>query len=152
MNNPGLKVKGKKFVYRTNIKMTGMGKGIINSTDKPPLEISTPVEFGGKPATWTPEEFMLASVDACLMTTFSYYADKKGLEIISYESSAKGVIELVETRYQFSGITLKPKLKIKSGDDINKANNLLKISKESCFISNSLNFKINLEPEIESVY
>ena len=150
MNKPKFKVRGKRFIYKTGIKMTGKGKGIIDSVDKPSIKLTTPVEFGGIPSTWTPEELMLASVNACLMTTFSYYANKKGLETISYESFSEGIIELVEARYQFSRITLKPKLKIKSKEDIDKASNLLKISKEGCFVSNSLNFDIMLEPEIET--
>ncbi|MEA2015830.1 MAG: OsmC family protein [Actinomycetota bacterium] len=150
MNKPKFKVRGKRFIYRTSIEMTGKGKGIIDSADKPSIELSTPVESGGILSTWTPEELMLTSVNACLMTTFSYYASKKGLEALSYESFSEGVIELVETRYQFSRITLKPKLKIKSIEDIDKANNLLEISKEGCFVSNSLNSEIILEPEIEA--
>jgi organic hydroperoxide reductase OsmC/OhrA len=149
MDNSGVRVRGKRFIYTTNIKMTGKGRGIIESTDKHPIELTTPVEFGGIPATWTPEELMLASVNACLMTTFSYYANKKGLETVSYESFAEGVIELVDIKYQFSKITLKPKLKIKSADDLDKAKNLLEISREGCFVSNSLNSEIILDPEIE---
>ncbi len=151
MSNPRVKVKGKRFIYRTNLEMTGKGKGVIDSADKTPIEITTPVEFGGIPATWTPEELMLASVNACLMTTFSYYASKRGLKTISYESSAEGIIELVKIKYQFSRITIKPKVRVGSRDDVETVESLLKISKEGCFVSNSLNFGIILEPEIESV-
>jgi len=151
MNNSGVRVKGKRFIYTTNLKMTGKGRGTIESTDKHPIELTTPVEFGGIPATWTPEELMLASVNACLMTTFSYYANRKGLETVCYESFAEGIIELVDIKYQFSKITLKPKLTIKFADDLDKAKNLLEIAREGCFVSNSLNSEIILDPEIEIV-
>jgi organic hydroperoxide reductase OsmC/OhrA len=96
MNDYKVKVKGKRFIYRTNIKLTGKGEGIIESGNKPSIELSTPVEFGGKPGVWTPEELLVASVNACIMTTFSYYAGKRGFKFISYESSSEGIIELVE--------------------------------------------------------
>lgn len=151
MNDYKVKVKGKRFIYRANIKLTGKGKGIADSENKPPIELSTPVEFGGKPATWTPEELMVAAVNACLMTTFSYYAEKRGFKFVSYESSAEGIIELVEMKYLFSRITIKPEITVGSKEDIEAAENLLKIAKESCFVSNSIKAEVLLEPEINLI-
>lgn len=131
--------------------MSGKAEGIIKSKDKPAIELSAPVEFGGKPGVWTPEDLLVASVNACLLTTFSYYAKKRGLDFVSYESSAEGIVELVEMQYIFSEITIKPKIIVKSKEDIEVAENLIKISKKSCFISNSLKSKVILEPEVKLV-
>jgi organic hydroperoxide reductase OsmC/OhrA len=151
MNDYKVKVKGKRYIYKTNIKLTRKGEGAIESGDKPSIELSTPAEFGGKKGTWTPEDLLVASVNACLMTTFSYYAGKRGLKFVSYESSAEGIIELVEMRYLFSKITIKPKITVEFKGDIRVAENLLKISKESCFVSNSVKAKVTLEPKVESI-
>jgi len=151
MNNYKVKVKGKRFIYRTDIKLTGKGEGIIESGNKPSIELSTPVEFGGKQGAWTPEDLLVASVNACIMTTFSYYAGKRGFKFVSYESSAEGIIELVGMQYLFSKITIKPKITVESKGDIKVAENLLKISKESCFVSNSVKANVVLEPEIELI-
>ena len=151
MNDSKIKVKGKRFMYRANLRLTGKGKGILESENKPSIELSTPVEFGGKKGVWTPEDLLVASVNASLMTTFSYYAGKKGLKFVSYESSAEGIIELVGKQYLFSKITIKPKIIVESEKGIEVAENLLKISKENCFISNSLKAKVILEPEVELI-
>ena len=151
MSNSNVKVKSKKFVYKTSIKMHGKGEGTIESAGKPSMELSTPVEFGGKGGVWTPEDLLVASVNACLMTTFSYYVVKKGLKIVSYESSAEGTVELVEMQYIFSEIILRPEVVVKSAEDIEMAKSLLEISKKNCFISNSLKSKVILEPEIKSI-
>jgi len=151
MNDSKVKVKGRKFIYRTSIKLSRRGEGIIKSGNKSSIELSTPVEFGGKKGVWTPEELLVASVNACIMTTFSYYAEKRGFKFVSYESSAEGIIELVEMQYIFSKITIKPKIIVESEKDIEVAENLLEISKKSCFISNSLKSKVILEPEVESI-
>ena len=152
MNDSKIKVKGKKFIYRTSIKLSGKVEGIIRSKDKPSIGLSAPVEFGGKEGVWTPEDLLVASVNACLLTTFSYYAKKQGLDFGSYESSAEGIVELVEMQYIFSEITIKPKIIVESDKDIGVAENLLEISKKSCFISNSLKSKVILEPEVESIH
>jgi peroxiredoxin-like protein len=151
MNDSKVKIKGKSFIYRTNINLTGKGEGIIESGNRPSIELSTPAEFGGKDGTWTPEDLLVASVNACLMTTFSYYAEKRGFKFVSYESFAEGIIELFEMKYSFSKITIKPKIIVNSKDDIEIVEDLLKISEDNCFISNSLKAKVILEPKVETV-
>jgi peroxiredoxin-like protein len=149
MNDYKVKVRSKRFRYSNSIKLTEKGEGTIESMDKPSIKLSTPVEFGGKAGIWTPEELLVASVNSCLMTTFSYYAAKKDFKFISYESQAEGIIELFEMKYSFSRITIKPKIKVSSKGDIETAENLLKISENNCFITNSIKAKIILEPEIK---
>lgn len=149
MNDYKVKVRSKRFRYSNSIKLTEKGEGTIESMDKPSIKLSTPVEFGGKAGIWTPEELLVASVNSCLMTTFSYYAAKKDFKFISYESQAEGIIELFEMKYSFSRITIKPKIKVSSKGDIETAENLLKISENNCFITNSIKAEIILEPEIK---
>ena len=48
-------------------------------------------------------------------------------------------------------MAIKPKIIVKSKEDIEVAENLIKISKKSCLISNSLKSKVILEPEVESI-
>jgi len=151
MNDSKIKVKSKKFMYKTSIKSYGKAEGIIKSEGKPIIELSTPVEFGGKEGVWTPEDLLVASVNACILTTFSYYAKKRGLGFESYESSAVGIVELVEMQYIFSEITITPKIVVESEKDVEIAEDLLKISEKACFVSNSLKSKVILEPEVESI-
>jgi len=58
---------------------------------------------------------------------------------------------LFEIKYSFSRITIRPKIIVRSKDDIAKAENLLKISEENCFITNSVKANVILEPEIGSI-
>jgi len=58
MNNPKIKVKSKKFMYRRSIKFFGKWECIIKSKDKPAIGLSAPVEFGGKKGVWTPEDLI----------------------------------------------------------------------------------------------
>ena len=150
MNDQKVRLKSKKFKYKTNIKLNDSGEGIIESKDKNSIKLSAPVEFGGIPGLWTPEDLLVASANGCLMTTFLFYTKKRGFKFESYESSAEGIIELVDMRYKFTEIKIRPKVIVKSKKDIEEAEKLLKISKKSCLISNSLSSKVILEPEIEA--
>ena len=151
MNDSRARIKSKKFRYKTDIKLNDYGEGIVESEDRTSIKLSAPVEFGGLPGLWTPEDLLVASVNACLMTTFLYYAKKQGFKFESYESSAEGTIELVDMQYLFTEIKIMPKVTLKSKEDIEKAEKLLNISKKSCLISNSLKFKVILESEVEVV-
>jgi organic hydroperoxide reductase OsmC/OhrA len=105
-------------------------------------------EIVGHYRLWTPEALLVASVDICVMTTFLYYAEKKKFELLSYESSARGVLERVENEFMFSTIEVKPEISVASEDDLEKVQSLLELSERNCFISNSLKSKVVLKPEI----
>jgi len=151
MNDSRIRVKSKKFKYKTDIKLNGSGEGIVGSENRNSIKLSAPVEFGGLPGLWTPEDLLVASANACLMTTFLFFTKKKGFKFESYESSAEGIIELVDMQYKFTEIKIMPKVIVKSKEDIEEAKKLLKISKKSCLISNSLKSKVILEAEIETI-
>jgi organic hydroperoxide reductase OsmC/OhrA len=151
MNDSKIRIKSKKFIYRVNIKLAGKGKGVITASDKPDIELSAPVEFGGIKGLWTPEDLFVASINACLITTFLYYAEKQDFEYVSFESSAEGFLELVEMRYVFKEIKANPKIVVNNPEDIKLARKLLSISQKVCIISNSIKPKLILDPEIESI-
>ncbi len=148
MSETKVKIKSKQFVYETRLKWKGSREGLLTSEGKPSIEISTPPEFKGQPGVWTPETLLVASVDICVMTTFLYYAEKNKLDLLSYESSARGVLERVENEFMFSTIEVKPEISVASEDDLEKVQSLLELSERNCFISNSLKTKIILEPNI----
>jgi organic hydroperoxide reductase OsmC/OhrA len=143
-----VRIKSKQFIYETRLKWKGGRDGLLTSGDKPPIEVSVPPEFKGRPGLWTPEVLLVASVNICVMTTFLYYAEKKKIEFLSYESSARGLLERVEDKFMFSTIEVKPQILVASEDDVEKAQSLLELSEKNCFISNSLKSRVILKTEI----
>ena len=63
------KQKNRKFIYRTTVSWIEEKKGILCSSGKPTIEVSTPPEFKGHEGMWTPEELFVASVNICIKTT-----------------------------------------------------------------------------------
>ena len=74
-----MKSKQKKFIYKSSVIWQGQKLGLISSIDKPSFKVATPPEFKGHPGTWTPEDLFISSVNSCIMTTFLYFIEKKGL-------------------------------------------------------------------------
>ena len=145
---PEPRIKTKQFIYRNSLKWLGQRRGLVSSLGKPDIEVATPPEFKGHPGIWTPEDLLIASVNSCIMTTFLYYAEKDGLEFLNYESEAEGVLEKIENQFIFSGIKIRAKILVKKDPDVQKAKDLIELSKKVCLISNSVKSKVIVIPEI----
>jgi len=143
--------KSKKFIYRTNLKWVEAKKGLLSSIGKPAIEVATPPEFRGHPGIWTPEELFVASVNACIMTTFLYYAERGNLKFLSYESSAEGVLEKEERGLVFSCIEVVPEISVKLANDVERTRDLLALSEKNCLISNSIKSKVTVKAKIQAV-
>lgn len=141
-------VRSKSYTYRTSVRWTDRKVGTIAAAGKPDILVATPPEFKGHEGIWSPEDLFVASANICLMTTFLAFAERAGLAFTSYESDAEGLLELIEGKFQFTRIVLRPTLTLKPGEDAKKAGELLAKAEASCLISNSMKCRIELEPTI----
>ena len=90
----------------------------------------------------------MASVNICVMTTFLAVAERAGLAFSTYESVAEGRLELVEGKFQFTAITIKPTITLKAVADTAKAKEMIEKAEDNCLISNSMKARVSLEPAI----
>ncbi|MFZ3012799.1 MAG: OsmC family protein [Nitrospira sp.] len=141
--------KSKVYIYHTAVKWTEQRKGVISCEGKPDVEVATPPEFKGHEGIWSPEDLFVASANICLMTTFLAVAERAGLAFSAYASAAEGRLELVEGKFQFTTITIRPSITLKSGEDAGKAKELIEKAERNCLISNSMKATVTLEPVIQ---
>ena len=140
--------KSKVYIYHTAVKWTEQRKGVISCEGKPDVEVATPPEFKGHEGIWSPEDLFVASANICLMTTFLAVAERAGLAFSAYESAAEGRLELVEGKFQFTTITIRPSITLKSGEDAGKAKELIEKAEGNCLISNSMKAAVIVGPVI----
>ncbi len=140
--------KSKVYLYQTVVKWTEQRKGIISCAGKPDVQVATPPEFKGHEGIWSPEDLFVASANVCLMTTFLAVAGRAGLAFSAYESTAEGRLELVDGKFQFTAITIRPSITLKPGSDPAKAKELIEKAEHNCLISNSMKATVTLEPTI----
>ena len=141
-------VRSKVYTYHTAIKWTEQRKGVISCAGKPDVQVATPPEFKGHEGIWSPEDLFVASANICLMTTFLAVAERAGLAFTSYESAAEGTLKLVDGKFQFTAITLKPTITLPANADAAKAKELIEKAEANCLISNSMKAKVSLEATI----
>ena len=135
--------------YRTSVRWESQRKGVLSAQDLPDIKIATPPEFpGGHPGIWSPEHFFVASVEACIMTTFLAIAENSKLEFKEYRSSAEGIVEKTENGYLFTEVTVKPTVVIEDEKLRDRTLRILDKSEKACLISKSVNVAVHLQPEV----
>jgi len=143
-----MEVRGKVYMYHTTVKWTEQRKGMMSWAGKPDVPVATPPEFKGHEGIWSPEDLFVASANICVMTTFLAVAERAGLAFSAYESVAEGRLELVDGKFQFTAITIKPTITLKTVSETTKARELIEKAEANCLISNSMKARVTLEPVI----
>ncbi|PKD17810.1 osmotically inducible protein OsmC [Salegentibacter salinarum] len=139
-----------KHEYQVDLTWVEDRKGEVSSPElTDTIETATPPDFPkGMPNIWSPEHFLVAAVESCLMTTFLAIAENSKLDFISFKSKAIGKLDKVEGKFQMTEIILKPVLKIADESNAERAKRILEKSEKACLISNSIKSKIILEAEV----
>ena len=138
----------KSFGYETTIVWKSARRGVVRAAGKPDLEVSSPPEFKGEAGIWTPEDIFVSAVNACTLMTFVAVAMQRGLEVVSYQCRAEGLLEHLDGKYRFTEVRLYPQVVVKSQADVERAKNILESAHANCFISNSISAAVTLAPEI----
>lgn len=107
------------------------------------LPASSAPEYKGDPAKADPEEMLVGSLSSCHMLWFVALARAKRLNLVAYEDDAEGTMD--GTR--FTGATLRPRATFDDGTDAETIRDLHHKAHERCFISNSVNFPVEVEPQ-----
>lgn len=125
--------------------------GYLESTEDalPRLEVASPPEFGGPKGTWSPEHLFVASISACLMTTFRAIAQVSGLEVVEYRDDAIGHLQRGDDRlYRIDRVTLRPRVVVADESAIPKAARLLEKAEKVCLVSRSVTSEIDFQPVV----
>lgn len=154
----------RKHSYSAELKWTGnTGSGtsayadydrtfVIETGDlkvQPILGSADPA-FRGDERRYNPEEMLLHSVSSCHMLWYLHLCADNGVVVTSYADVPKG--EMTEDEKsgvgQFTKILLQPTIKVEDKTMLEKAASLHSKAHKMCFIANSLNFPVQLKPNI----
>lgn len=138
----------KVHTFQCSLSWTGDRTWDVTHETAPAIQGGPPAVFMGEPGKWSSEELLLASVNSCVLATFVSYCARKKFEFVSYTSHVEGVLEHDGTNYKFSGIALRPRITVKSADDIETARHYIERAHDLCFMSYSVKAEVVVEPEI----
>jgi organic hydroperoxide reductase OsmC/OhrA len=124
-------------------------EGLATAPPRPPIAAGPPPEFDGRNDVWSPEHLLLSALNLCQMTTFLALAARARLEVVSYRSSASGVLDKTAEGLRFTAIRLRIDLAV-PGADVERGRQLLHTAHRHCIVSNSLNVAVEIEAIVEA--
>jgi organic hydroperoxide reductase OsmC/OhrA len=152
---------GARHEYTARIIWTGnLGEGtsaytaygreyLVAVPGKPELAGSADPSFRGAADRHNPEDLFLAALSACHMLFYLSLCARKGVRVLAYEDAAEGIMVVNPGGGgRFEEVTLRPTVVIAHDGDIETAKQLHHNAHELCFIANSCNVPIKIEPVI----
>lgn len=119
----------------------------IATPGKPIVHCSNDPLLGGDPTLPNPEDLMLATVSACHMLWYLHLASNAGIVIHSYTDDPVAIGETAPNGAgRFLGATLRPRIEVESGADLERAAALHHDVHQFCFIARSINFPVDYAP------
>jgi organic hydroperoxide reductase OsmC/OhrA len=123
----------------------------ISAPGKPVIVGSSDPAFRGDAARWNPEELLVASISTCHQLWYLHLCSAAGVSVECYEDAAEGVmVESADGDGRFSAVILRPKITLAAGADVARAGALHHDAHEKCFVANSVNFPVTVEPSFET--
>ena len=135
--------KGKKFTLEEYSR-----EYTINSDGKPEIIGTAGVSFKGSPHHYSPEDLLVAALSSCHMLSYLHFAASHKIIVLEYHDNADGLLHTKEGKICFKEVTLRPKVVISAEGNQEKALALHEKAHQQCFIANSVNFKVHVEPQI----
>lgn len=121
----------------------------IRSAGKATILGSSDPAFRGDPLRWNPEELFVSTISTCHQLWYLHFCASSNVTVISYEDRAEGVMEEDGLNGgRFTSVTLRPRVAITAGSDESAAREAHERAHQVCFIANSVNVTISVEPEI----
>jgi organic hydroperoxide reductase OsmC/OhrA len=122
---------------------------VLSSGAKPPIEGSSDPAFRGDASRYNPEELLVAALSSCHMLSYLHLCAINQVVVENYSDAASAIMEeRADGSGAFVRALLRPQVTISVGGDRAKAQVLHHEAHEKCFIANSVNFLVEIQPEI----
>ena len=129
------------WTYETALNWTPGGESTEEAAGRPPLTISPPPEFDGRPDRWNPELLLVGAIESCLLLTALSVAQRQKLSLAAYSSRAVGHLEKTPEGLRFSRIEIAVTVQ---ADDMEKARKLVQIAEKYCPVSNAVKCPVHV--------
>ncbi len=96
-----------------------------------------------------PEQLLLMAASSCQLLSFLHVAAKARIDVVAYEDDAEALMPEGDEPMRITEITLRPRIVIHGDASEERVHKLVHTAHEHCFIANSLNSAMTIEPTVE---
>ena len=118
----------------------------------PPAEQEVRVTTGeskGDPAILNPEQLLLMAASSCQMLWFLHLAAKARIDVVAYDDEAVALMPEDVEPVRITEITLRPRISVTGDPSEERIHRLVHTAHGYCFVANSLNSAMSIEPTVE---
>jgi organic hydroperoxide reductase OsmC/OhrA len=106
-------------------------------------------ESKGDPAILNPEQLLVMAASSCQMLWFLHLAAKARIDVVAYEDDALALMPEDAEPVRITEITLRPRITVSGDASDERIHKLVHRAHDYCFISNSLNSELSIEPTFQ---
>jgi organic hydroperoxide reductase OsmC/OhrA len=142
-------VRAKEFHFPLSVEWIGERRVAAQVEGKPAIEVTPPPVFRGTdPATWSPEDFLVAAAASCLAVTFTGLAARASLSYAKLRVDADGVAGVrADGRFGFTRLLLRLEVETDLAEEV-QAHQLAEQAEATCLVSASLDLPVETEIEV----
>jgi organic hydroperoxide reductase OsmC/OhrA len=122
----------------------------VRFRDKAAIEGSSPAVFNGDDRRHNPETLMVASLMACHHLTYLAVCERAGIRLLEYNDSGAGTLAMKDGKMRMVEVVLSPQVRIADTAQIEQARELHARAHANCFMSNSVNFEVRVQPTVSA--
>lgn len=122
----------------------------IRVEGKPELLTSADRSFRGDPGRWNPEDLLLAALSECHLLSYLHACVTRGVVVTAYVDEAEGELRVDGNAGRFERVVLRPRVTVADPAMIAEAIAAHEDAHAWCFIANSVNFDVEIDPEVTS--
>jgi len=112
------------------------------------LRLSSDPTFLGDPGALNPEQLLLVAASSCQLLSFLARAARMRLEVTGYEDAAEAEMDMDDPPARITRIVLRPRIEVAPGTDEARVRKAVEGAHRDCFIANSLNSEMTIDPTI----
>ena len=113
------------------------------------MTLSSDPAFRGDPTLLNPEQLVVLAAASCQLLSFLACAARARLDVLEYEDHAEAEMDEGDPPARINRITLRPRVVLSAGPTTERVEHLLEVAHKECFIANSLDSEMTIEPSIE---
>lgn len=106
-------------------------------------------ESKGDPSILNPEQLLLMAASSCQMLWFLHLAAKARIDVMEYEDSATALMPTDKEPVRITEIALRPRIVVSAGATEARVHKLADMAHQHCFVANTLNAQMTLQPTVE---
>jgi organic hydroperoxide reductase OsmC/OhrA len=113
------------------------------------LTLSSDPAFRGDPTRLDPEQLLLVAASSCQLLSFLAVAARARIDVVEYDDHAEAVMPDEPRPRRITSIILRPRIVVRGDASDERVRHLVDVAHRECFIANTLNAAMHIEPAIE---